>query len=189
MLTVRNTRPITASVLVGVVAALAAACSSSGGSSTAATSSAATHQAAAPTSPSTPSPAVEALAAYAAMWKDVAEASNTSDYQAAYLSDHLSGQPLATIKQNLAAEKKQGVVAHGAPVLHPVVTSASAASVTLSDCTDDRAWLQVFASTGKPVNDIPGGYRATTATVTDQGGSWKVTRLYSGADGTCHLTQ
>jgi hypothetical protein len=188
MLTVRNTRSITTAVLAVALAALSTACSSSAGSSTAATSTVATHQATGSASPSAPSPATEALAAYQAMWTDVAKAINTDDYQAPYLGDHLSGAALLTITDNMAADKKQGVVGHGAPILHPVVTKATASTAAISDCLDARAWLQYYASTGKLVDDVPGGFRATTATVTNQNGIWKVTQINTGADGTCHLS-
>jgi hypothetical protein len=188
MLTVCNHRSIATAALAGVVVALAAACSSSTGSSTAAPSHTATRPATASTGASTPSPAGEALAAYAAMWKDVAEADNTADYQASYLSNHLAGQALLTITNNMAVEKSEGIVVHGAPVLHPVVTSVSASTVAISDCMGDQAWLEYRASTGKLLDDVPGGFRATTATVTDQSGLWKVTQINTGADGTCHLS-
>jgi len=188
MLTARYSRPIAAAFLAGV-AAVASACSTATPST--GTSSAASTPAAANTSPSATSstPSAEALAAYRAMWSDVAEASNTADYQAAYLPNHLAGQALLTVTDNMAVEKGRGIVAHGAPVLHPVVTTATATSVTVSDCTDGRAWLQVYASTDKPIDDIPGGFRATTATVSKEDGTWKVTEINSGADGTCHLQQ
>jgi hypothetical protein len=123
------------------------------------------------------------------MWNDVVEASNTADYQATYLSDHLAGPALVTITDNLAVEHSQGIVAHGRPVLHPVVTSSAATGVVLSDCLDDRTWLQYFAATDKLVDNVPGGFRSTTATVTDQAGAWKVTQLNTGTDGSCTLTQ
>jgi hypothetical protein len=178
---------VAAAVAVGSVAVLAAACSSTA-TSTAAASGTATHTPTASASPTTPSPAAEALAAYAAMWKDVARADNTADYQASYLSNHLAGQALLTVTDNMAVEKSEGIVVHGAPVLHPVVTSASASTAAISDCMADQAWLEYRASTGKLLDDIPGGFRATTATVTDQNGIWKVTQINTGADGTCHLS-
>jgi hypothetical protein len=122
------------------------------------------------------------------MWKDVAEAINTDDYQASYLSNHLAGQALLTITDNMAVQKSQGIVGHGAPVLHPVVTSATASTVAISDCLDARAWLQYYAASGKLVDNVPGGFRVTTATVTDQNGIWRVTQINTGADGTCHLS-
>ena len=190
MLTVCNTRSITTAVLAGVVAALAAACSSSTGSSTAAASTTASRVPTASASASTPGPAAEALAAYAAMWKDIAEASKTADYQASYLPDHMSGAALQTVTGNIKLESKAGEIALGTPVLHPVVVSVASNSVALSDCLDDRAWLNYTDSTPpKPVDNVPGGFRSTTATVTDESGTWKVTEINSGADGTCHLSQ
>ena len=188
MPTVRTTRPITTAVLAGIVAGLAAACSSGSTPSASATSASRNPTSGASSSPSTSSPATAALAVYEAMWKDVTTAGATGNYQASYLSNHLAGQALLTITDNMASEKKQGIVGHGAPVLHPVITSATASTVAISDCLDDRAWLQVYASTGKLVDEVPGGFRATTATVTDQDGTWKVTQINTGADGTCHLS-
>jgi hypothetical protein len=184
----RISRPLTAALLVGAVAATASACGSAG-SNSAPASSAATRPATASASPSpSASAAAAALAAYAAMWKHVAEAGTTDDYQASYLSDYLSGQALLTITDNLSADKNQGTVGRGAPALHPVVTSATASTVAISDCLDDRAWLEVQASTGKLTDDVPGGFRATTAIVTDQNGTWKVTQINTGAEGTCHIS-
>lgn len=183
----RLSRPYAAALLICAMAATASACSSSG-SSTASASSAATHSATANTSPSPASPAAAALAAYRVMWADVAEAGTTDDYQASYLGDHLAGQALLTITDNLTADKQQGIVGRGAPILDPVVTSASSSTVAISDCLDDVKWLQYNVSTNKPLNTTPGGLRATTATVTDEDGTWKVTKLDTGAEGTCHLS-
>lgn len=188
MTTVRATRPITTAVLGGVIAVLAVACSSATTPSGPTTATPRTPTVNPSQDPNTASTNAAALAAYTAMWTDVSKAINTDDYQASYLSDHLSGQALLTITDNMSADKKQGIVAHGAPVLHPVVTSAAAPTVAISDCMDDRAWLQVYAATGKLVDNVPGGFRATTATVTNQNGIWKVTQINTEADGTCHLS-
>jgi hypothetical protein len=187
MPTTRTSTPVTATVLLACLAALVSACSPAGNPTTAATTASPPPATATP-STGTSNPAAEALVAYTAMWKDVAEADNTADYQATYLGDHLAGQALLIITDNMAAEKNEGIVVHGAPVLHPVVTSASASTVAISDCMADQAWLEYRASTGKLLDDIPGGFRATTATVTDQNGIWKVTQINTGADGTCHLS-
>lgn len=181
-------RPLAATLLAGAVAATASACSAVS-SNSAPASGATTHPATASASPSPTDPAAAvALAAYTAMWKDVAEASTTDDYQASYLSDYLSGQALLTITDNLSADKNQGIVARGAPVLHPAVTSATPSTVTITDCLSDQAWLEVRATTGALVNDVPGGFRSTTATVTDENNIWKVTQLNTGAEGTCHIS-
>ena len=187
MVTARIRPLVAAAVAVGGVAVLATACSSTA-TSTAAASGTATHTPTASASPSTPNPATEALAAYAAMWAEVVAANKTSDYQAPDLADHLGGQALLTLTTNMAAEKEQGIIALGRPVLHPTVVSASATSVHIQDCVQDKAWLQYYAATEKLVDNVPGGDRATTATVTDENGVWKVTEMNSGSDGTCHVT-
>ena len=185
----RISRPLTAALLVGAVAATASACSS-GSTPSQATSSAAhtPAPAAASTASSTTGPAAEALAAYRAMWADLVAANQTSNYQAPNLPDHLAGQALLTVTDNMAVEKAQGIITLGQPVLHPVVVSASATSVQIQDCVQDSGWLQYLAATHKLLNDIPGGDRSTTATVTDEHGTWKVTQINSEAEGTCHIT-
>lgn len=187
MFTARYSHPIAAALLAGV-AAVASACSSETPGTDANSSTRTSASAPASTNASTSTPSAEALAAYRAMWAEVASAGTTADYQAPSLSEHLSGDALKTITENLAADKNQGIVGRGVPVVHPVVTAASTTSVALSDCLDDRAWLQVYASTGKPVDDVPGGLRSTTATVTDINGTWKVTQLNTGDEGSCTLT-
>jgi len=182
----RISRIPAAAVVLGCIAALASACVA--GPSLSPAESTPTRVPPSPASAAaSSSPAAGALAAYVAMWREVAEASSTDDYQAAYLSDHLSGQALLTITDNLAVDKSQGIVGRGSPVLRPVATSASATAVAVSDCLDDRGWLQYYASTGKPVDEFPGGFRATTATVTDKNGIWTVTQINTGADGSCHI--
>ena len=136
-----------------------------------------------------PSSASEALAAYRAMWAEVVAANTTSNYQAPDLGDHLGGQALTTLTANMAAEKAQGVIVLGQPILHPIVVSASATSVNIQDCVDEAGWLQHFAaSPQKLVDDVPGGDRSTTATVSDENGIWKVIEMDSGSDGSCHAT-
>jgi hypothetical protein len=189
MLTARISH-LSAAALLGCLGFSATACSSGAGTTAnPGTTRAASARATTPPNPSALSPVAQAIAAYDAMWSEVAEASYTADYQAPYLTDHLAGQALTTITENMAVEQYQGVVARGSPVLHPVVTTATPTSVHLSDCLDDRGWLQYNAATGALLNSVPGGFSATTATVTDENGIWKVTQLNTGNEGTCHLSQ
>lgn len=185
MPTTATHRSVAIALTASTLTVLACACSSTTTPDAATTS---TRTAAVSASPSPPSSAAEALAAYRAMWADVVTANQTSNYQAPYLSDYLGGQALTTLSANMAAEKAHGVIALGQPVLHPVVVTASAISVDIQDCVQDTGWLEYYAATRKPVNAIPGGYRSTTATVTDQSGVWKVTEMNSGSDGSCHVS-
>lgn len=158
-------------------------------------------------SPQLSTSAEHAIAVYKAMWADVQLASETltipasasasgttsspgmPSYQNPILQQHLDGQALLTIQENLDTNEVQGIVALGVPVLHPTVASATPTTVQLTDCLDGTHWLQYFAATRQLVNNTPGGFSYTTATVTDEAGGWKVTQLDVRADGTCHLDE
>ena len=175
----RLTGPV---VTMAAVAALAA-CSGSSPVPTASSSSLAGSPAGASPSPSTSGQ--QALAAYTAMWGDVQVLSETSNYTDPRLGDHLAGQAYMTISENMSVDKANGVIALGAPVLHPRVLTAGTTAVTLADCLDDTHWLEYYASTHKLTNNVPGGHRYVAATVTDENGTWKVTTLDVRGEGTC----
>lgn len=162
---------------------LLAACSSSPAPALSRSGAASSPAAAVSASPSLF--AQQALAAYTAMWGDVQALSETSDYTNPRLGNHLDGQAYATISENMSVNKAQGIIGLGAPVLHPRVLATSAAAVTIADCMDDTHWLEYYASTRKPVDNMPGGHRYTTATVTDENGTWKVTTIDTRGDGSC----
>lgn len=132
--------------------------------------------------------AASALAAYRAMWANMATASLTSDYQSPLLSDHASGEALSVLVQGVAENQSQGIVTKGEPVLHPQVTSLTPAGgptqATITDCFDARHWLD-YKTSGGLANSTPGGKHATTAIVLDTSGAWKVTQLAVQAAGTC----
>jgi hypothetical protein len=54
----------------------------------------------------------------------------------------------------------------------------------VSDCFDDTHWL-AYKATGGLENNVPGGHRKISAVVTDIDGTWKVTQLDTGAEGSC----
>ena len=76
----------------------------------------------------------------------------------------------------------------GTPVTHPTVTSLTPATdptqANVSDCFDDTHWL-AYKATGGLENNVPGGHRHVSAVVTDIAGTWKVTQLDTGAEGSC----
>ena len=127
----------------------------------------------------------QALTAYEAMWSDVQALDTSSDYTNPRLGDHLAGQAYMTISENMSVNKANGIIGLGAPKLHPRVLTASSSAVTIADCMDDTHWLEYYASTQKLVDNIPGGHRYTTATVTEENGIWKVTALDTRGDGSC----
>jgi hypothetical protein len=130
-----------------------------------------------------------AIAAYTAMWKAMASAAQTADYQSPRLSLHADGDALSQLSRGLYANKQHGIVAKGDPVTNPTVTgvtpSVDPTSVAISDCFDDSHWLNYVSATNELQNNVPGGKHATTATVSRVDGSWKVTDLAVGAVGTC----
>jgi hypothetical protein len=123
------------------------------------------------------------------MWADMASAARTADYRSPRLERHAAGDALSQLSRGLYANKQHGIVAKGDPVTNPTVTSVtpstSPTSVAISDCLDSTHWLNYVAATGELQNDTPGARHATTATVALNNGSWKVTELAVGQDGSC----
>ena len=134
------------------------------------------------------SAAASAVAAYDAMWQDMATAATTADYQSPLLAHHAAGDALSVLTRGLYTDKRLGLVVRGEPVMHPKVTQllpeASPTKATIVDCFDDRNWLNYKASGGLQ-NNTPGGLHRTTAVVTDINGTWKVTELAAQGPGTC----
>jgi hypothetical protein len=132
--------------------------------------------------------AARALAAYRGMWADMVVASRTSNYQSPLLPQHATGDALSLLVQGLAKDQQESVVAKGAPVLSPHVTSLTPGGdptqATISDCFNDTHWLE-YKKAGGLQNHVPGGRHATTAIVVDAGSIWRVTQLAVQASGTC----
>jgi hypothetical protein len=139
-----------------------------------------------------PSPATiarqEALAAYRAMWEDMATAAKTADYRSPLLAQHAAGAALSILVRGLYTDKRTGIVVKGQPVTNARVVSlsppANPTKASIVDCFDDRHWLNYKVSGGLQ-NSVPGGLHHTTATVSDINGVWKVTQLHVEASGTC----
>ena len=130
-----------------------------------------------------------ALAAYQGMWRAYAKAGAAANADEPDLGTYASGEALKTLKDGLAALKREGNVFKGDYGSNPRVARASPAgspsSIDVEDCLDDSKFLEYKASGGL-ANDTPGGRRATRATVslvTDA--TWKVTGFAVQAVGTC----
>jgi len=142
------------------------------------------------TSPASPATIArqEALAAYQAMWEDMATAAKTADYRSPLLAQHASGAALSILVRGLYTDKRMGVVVKGQPVTNAHVVSlfppASPTKASIVDCFDDRHWLNYKVSGGLQ-NNVPGGLHYTTATVSNIAGVWKVTQLHVESSGTC----
>lgn len=131
---------------------------------------------------------MSALAAYNAMWADEQAAAVTAHYQSPLLARHATGAALSVLVRGLYSLRLQHLVIKGHLVTHPQVTSLmpmpSPTSAAVSDCFDDTHWL-AFNAAGGLQDNVPGGHRRVTATVTDANGIWKVTQLDTGVEGTC----
>jgi len=185
----RRARPLCRWRIVCVVGALllAAACGGNGNSMDASPSTTTAERATAATDSA--AARKQAIAAYNSMWADLADAAKTADYQSSRLSEHADGTALSQLVRGLYANKQHGIVAKGDPATNPKVTSATPSSnptsVVIADCFDDSRWLNYLAATGALQNEVAGGNHATTATVSQSNGVWKVTELAVGAVGTC----
>ena len=130
----------------------------------------------------------DALAAYQAMWADMAAAARTADYKSPLLPQHATQAALSLLVRGLYTDKRLGIVVKGRPVTNARVVSVSSLSnpttAQIVDCFDDTHWLN-YKVTGGLQNKVPGGLHHTTATVTKINGVWKVTRLHVEASGTC----
>ncbi|MEU7171477.1 MULTISPECIES: hypothetical protein [Micromonospora] len=152
----------------------------------------------APTAPASPreldagptgSPEEAALAAYRGMWQAYAKAGLTADPNESDLARFASGDALTTLKKGLSSYRSKGHILKGDYALSPRVAQVSltstSPSVTVTDCLDDTHFL-VYTASGEPINDEPGGRRATRATVTDLGAQgWKVATFGVREVGTC----
>ena len=83
---------------------------------------------------------------------------------------------LESVKANLLADQRQGIVGRGTVTLHPKVVAISGSTATVVDCVYSTSEL-VYEATGKPVppatapeND---GVRATLDLT---GGAWKLAK-------------
>ena len=174
--------------VIGPVALLAvvflAGCSSQGEDSTNPTTTAvgaapstvpATH---APTTSAQDAAKAAVLNAYRAFWADVVAATATSDATSPRLPRHATGAELRALHVRLAANKRAGLVARGAPrLLNTTIASVAEKAATVRDCMDSDQWLYHDAKTGA-LRDKPSGklYAVTAGLVLDHG-AWKVATL------------
>ena len=91
---------------------------------------------------------------------------------------------LQSVKANLLADQRQGIVGRGTFTLHPRIVALSATTATVADCAYSTAVL-VYSSTGKAVPPItPPENDGVQATLVLTGGTWKVYKQ-TVTDGSC----
>ncbi|MGI5214863.1 hypothetical protein [Plantactinospora sp. CA-290183] len=131
----------------------------------------------------------QALQAYRGMWQAYATAGLAANADEPDLPRYASGQALTTLRQGLAALRRDGEVIKGEYGSSPRVADASPAdqpaTVRIRDCLDGSNFL-TYKATGELADDEPGGRRSTEATVAGTGAEgWKVIRFAIQEVGTC----
>lgn len=177
---------------VGLALALSAGCSTGDTPAPGPSSAPSALPTAAPTS--TPSAADvaggQALAAYQGMWADFVTAGATSDWQSPNLGHHATGVALTNLSRGLYADRVNGLVTRGEPLLSPTVSSAEPTAdptrVVVTDCGDSTRWLKHRVEDDAIVNAGSGGRRLINAVVERQSdGSWKVSDYGVQGVGSC----
>jgi hypothetical protein len=125
------------------------------------------------------------------MWDDLVAVAVISDFKDPRLMQHMLYQPLTDWAQQFADSKRDGVVSAGRPTWNPEVVSVTPADkptrVEIADCVDDSKWLRIRKTTGKPIDNVPGGRHRSEAAVTFVAvtQSWMVTQQIYGKTGSC----
>lgn len=132
----------------------------------------------------------KAVEVYLGMWRNMAVAARTSNWQSPLLSEFATGTALTTISGGLYADYQNGLVTLGEPKNSPVVARLEPPDaptlVRITDCGDSTNWLKYDAKTRLAADDGPGGRRAISAVVTkQQDGRWMVSDFAVREVGTC----
>ncbi len=146
-----------------------------------------------PSGSPSPSPSVngserDAVAAYRGMWNAFVEAGKTADPDAPAIRTYASDDALKLIVGALATDRHQGKIIKGDLRIDPHVTELrppdTPTEATVLDCVDSTNWLE-YKTSGELWDNEPGGKHRTTATVSNTGGTWKVSRFTLEVRGTC----
>ena len=165
---------------LGVAGLFLAACGGGGASSTASTlgpKPTTSTSASASASTSTTDPAGSAvLAAYRAASAAFEQALATANPADPALTTTTVNPQLQSVKANLLADQRQGIVGRGSVTLHPKVVAHSGSTATVIDCAYSTTEL-VYKATGKPVPPVtPPENDGIRATLDLTGGSWKLAK-------------
>jgi len=124
------------------------------------------------------------LGAYRAGWAAFEHALTTANPSDPELAATMVEPQLQSVKANLFADKRAGMVGRGTTTLHPKVIALSATKATVVDCAHSSADL-VYASSGKPVPPVtPPENDGVRATLVLSGLTWKVYKQ-TVTEGTC----
>lgn len=135
-------------------------------------------------STTTSSSATAVLAAYRAGWAAFEHALADANPEDPELPATMVDPQLQSVKANLLADQRDGIVGRGPTTLHPRITALSATSATVVDCVYSDTEL-VYQASGKPVPPVtPPENDGVTSTLVLSGGTWKVDKQ-TVTDGKC----
>ena len=124
------------------------------------------------------------LAAYRAAWAAFEQALATANPEDPQLAATMVDPQLQSVKANLLADQRQGIVGRGPTTLHPKVSAVSSNSATVVDCAYSATEL-VYKATGKPVPPVTSPENdGVTSTLVRSGETWKVSKQ-TVTDGKC----
>ena len=124
------------------------------------------------------------IAAYRSGWHAFEHALADANPSDPLLPATMVDPQLQSVKANLLADQRQGMVGRGTTTLHPKIIALSASSATIVDCAYSTAEL-VYQATGKPVPPVtPPENDGVTSTLILTGGTWKVYKQ-TVTDGKC----
>jgi len=118
--------------------------------------------------------AASVLAAYRASSAAFEQALATANPADPALAATMVDPQLQSVKANLLADQRQGIVGRGTVTLHPKVVAISGSTAMVVDCVYSTSEL-VYEASGKPVPPVtPPENDGIRATLDLTGGSWKL---------------
>jgi len=120
--------------------------------------------------------AASVLSAYRASSAAFEQALATANPADPALAAAMIDPQLQSVKANLLADQRQGIVGRGTVTLHPKVVAISGSTATVVDCVYSTSEL-VYKASGKPVPPVtPPENDGIRATLVLTGGAWKLAK-------------
>jgi hypothetical protein len=133
-------------------------------------------------------PHQQAIDAYIGTQQAYLAATMTADPDHPDLTVHTAGRALNLLRDGVASIRDKGLRGRGEATYQPEVDQwddlERPTTITIKDCMDTSD-TELYAVSGKPYEDEPGGLRLVIATVEIVDGTWKVTGLGIHGVGTC----
>jgi hypothetical protein len=160
---------------LAAAALLLAACGGGPASSSATTTVPAKAAKSTPSSTTDPTTAA-VLVAYRAASAAFEQALATANPEDPALAATMVEPQLQSVKANLLADEREGIVGRGSVSLHPKVVAITATTATVVDCAYSTTEL-VYAASGKPVPPVtPPENDGIRATLDLSNGSWRLAK-------------